>query len=154
MYWLRITAIGSMLLSIATTISPMSTGIANAQQNTAANEELRVPANGVGQLAKQLNLSSDQIHRLRRLQAESRGKNKHRRQELLTAKQELSQLLQGNASSQRIRQQRQQVQAIQREISDTNFENTLAIREILTPTQRVKLQQLLEQRRQHRGTLN
>jgi periplasmic protein CpxP/Spy len=46
------------------------------------------------------------------------------------------------------------VQSLQREIADTNFENTLAIREILTPEQRVKLQQVIEQRRQNRQKLN
>jgi periplasmic protein CpxP/Spy len=42
------------------------------------------------------------------------------------------------------------VQSLQREIADTNFEHTLAIREMLTPEQRVKLQQIMEQRRQNR----
>lgn len=155
MFWFRITALGSLLLSIATTIAPVGAEIAGAQPNAAKNgNKLRAPAAGIGQLVKQLDLSPTQLQRLRELQAASRGKNKQRRQALQIAKQELSQLLQGNASADQIRQKRQQVQALQREISDTNFENTLAIREILTPAQRLKLQQLIEQRRQNRGKLN
>ncbi len=144
----------SILLSIATTISPGCAEIAGAQKNTSTNGEFRVPAGGVSKLVKELNLSQDQIQRLQQLRTASKGKNKERRQALRTAKQELSQLLQGNATSDQIRQKRQQVQSLQREVSDTNFENTLAIREILTPEQRIKLQQIMQQRRQNRGKLN
>jgi periplasmic protein CpxP/Spy len=154
MSWLRTAMLVSILLSIATTISPGCAEIAGAQKNTSANGEFRVPAGGVSKLVKELNLSQDQIQRLQQLRTASKGKNKERRQALRTAKQELSQLLQGNATSDQIRQKRQQVQSLQREVSDTNFENTLAIREILTPEQRVKLQQIMQQRRQNRGKLN
>ncbi len=157
MSWLRLTTFVSILLSIATTIAPVGAEIAGAQNNPAVNGEFKVPAggaSGVGKLVNELNLSPDQIRRLQQLRTTAKGKNKERRQALRTAKQELSQLLQGNASSDQIRQKRQQVQSLQREVSDTNFENTLAIREILTPEQRVKLQQIVQQRRQNRGKLN
>lgn len=107
----------------------------------------------MGNLVKELNLSPDQIQRLQQLRKTSQGKTKERRQALRTARQELDRLLQGNASSDQIRQKRQQVQSLQREVADSNFENTLAIREILTPEQRVKWQQLIQQRRQNRVNL-
>ncbi len=154
MSWLRLTAFVSILLSIATTIFPVGAQIAAAQNNSSVNGEFKIPAGGVGKLVKELNLSPDQIRRLQQLRTASKGKNKERRQALRTAKQELSALLQGNATSDQIRQKRQQVQSLQREVSDTNFENTLAIREILTPEQRVKLQQIVQQRQQNRGKLN
>jgi periplasmic protein CpxP/Spy len=152
MSWFRLTAV-SILLSIATT-SPFYTHIASAQNTTTVNSEFKIPVGGVGKLAKELNLSPDQIRRLQQLRTASRGKNLARRQALQTARQELSTLLQGNASADEIRQKRQQVQSLQRELSDSNFENTLAIREILTPEQRVKLQQIVQQRQQNRGKLN
>lgn len=151
MSWFRLTAV-SILLSIATT--PLYAHIASAQSNTQVNSEFKIPAGGVGKLVKELNLSPDQIRRLQQLRTASRGKNLARRQALQTARQELSTLLQGNASADQIRQKRQQVQSLQREISDSNFENTLAIREILTPEQRIKLQQIVQQRQQNRGKLN
>lgn len=141
-----------MLLSIATT--PLYTDITSAQSNAPVNSEFKIPAGGVGNLVKELNLSPDQIRRLQQLRTASKGKNQERRQALRTAKQELSTLLQGNASSEQIRQKRQQVQSLQQDVSDSNFENTLAIREILTPEQRVKLQQIVQQRQQNRGKLN
>jgi periplasmic protein CpxP/Spy len=104
----------------------------------------------VGNIVKELNLSPDQIQRLQKLRTNSQGQTKEHRQVLRTARQELTQLLQGNASSNQIRQKRQQVQSLHREVADLNFENTLAIREILTPEQRVKLQQLVRQRPQNR----
>jgi periplasmic protein CpxP/Spy len=145
----RLLTLLSILLSIATTILPARADLLTAQNNRAANGELKIPAGGVGNLVKELNLSQDQIQRLQQLRKNSQGKTKERRQALRTAKQELTQLLQGSASSDQIRQKRQQVQTLQREIADTNFEHTLAIREILTPEQRVKLQQIVEQRRQN-----
>lgn len=152
MSWFRLTA-ASILLSIATT-SPFYLQIASAQNTTTANSEFKITTGGVGKLAKELNLSPNQIRRLQQLRTASRGKNLARRQALQTARQELSTLLQGNASGDQIRQKRQQVQSLQRELSDSNFENTLAIREILTPEQRVKLQQIVQQRQQNRGKLN
>jgi periplasmic protein CpxP/Spy len=153
MSWLRLTAFVSILLSIAPPIR-VGAQIAVAQANPPVNSESKIPAGGVGKLVKQLNLTPEQIRRLQQLRTASRGKNKERRQALRTAKQELSALLQGNATSDQIRQKRQQVQSLQRELSDSSFENTLAIREILTPEQRVKLQQIVQQRQQNRGKLN
>jgi periplasmic protein CpxP/Spy len=151
---LRLLTILSILLSISTTISPARADLLTAQNNTRSIDgEFKIPAGGVGNLVKELNLSPDQIQRLQQLRKTSQGKTKERRQALRTARQELNQLLQGNASSDQIRQKRQQVQSLQREVADSNFENTLAIREILTPEQRVKWQQLIQQRRQNRVNL-
>jgi periplasmic protein CpxP/Spy len=156
MSWFRIFMLLSILLSIATTSSPArSTGLV-AQNNPAPTGNFQAPAGGAGSLVKELNLSPDQIQRLQQLRIGNKGRNKQRRerrQALQIAKQELAQLLQGNASSEQIRQKRQQVQSIQREVADINFESKLAIREILTPEQRIKYNQLMQQRHQNRGKL-
>jgi periplasmic protein CpxP/Spy len=149
---LRISIALPILLSSIVTLSSAQARVM-AQQPPQSTGEVRIPAGGVSKLSKELNLTADQIQRLEKMRVDSTGKNKERRLALRTAKQELSQLLQGNATADRIRQKRQQVQALQREISDLNFENTLAIREILTPEQRTKLQQIVQQRRQNRGKL-
>jgi periplasmic protein CpxP/Spy len=142
----------SIFLSIAP-IVPARADLALAQNNQVPNGELKIPAGNLNNLSKELNLSREQIQKLQQLRKNAQGKNKERRQTLQTAKQELNQLIQGNASTDQVRQKRQQVQSLQREIADTNFENTLAIREILTPEQRVKLQQIVAQRRQNRQQL-
>jgi len=150
---LRLLTILSVLVSIATIGSPARSDLSTAQNNRSVNRQLQVSAGGVLNLVRELNLSPDQTQRLQQLRKNAQGKNKERRQALQTTKRELTQLLQGNGSSNQIRQKRQQVQNLQREIADTNFENTLAIREILTPDQRVKLQQIVAQRRQNRRSL-
>jgi periplasmic protein CpxP/Spy len=139
----------SILLVVAPTL-PVSANLLIAQQNRSPNGELKIPAGNLNNLAKELNLSREQIQKLQQLRKNAQGKTKERRQILQVAKQELNQLIQGNASTDQVRQKRQQVQSLQREIADANFEQTLAIREILTPDQRVKLQQIMEQRRQNR----
>jgi periplasmic protein CpxP/Spy len=147
----------SILCAMSITILPAQADRLHLQQlrqhiaqNRSPNGELKIPAGNLGNLAKELNLSQDQIQQLQKLRKNSQGKTKERRQILQAARQELNQLIQGNASADRVRQKRQQVQSLQREIADSNFEQTLAIREILTPEQRVKLQQIMEQRRQNR----
>jgi periplasmic protein CpxP/Spy len=145
----RLLTCSSIFLSIAP-ILPARADLALAQNNQVPNGELKIPAGNLNNLAKELNLSREQIQKLQQLRKNAQGKTKERRQTLQAAKQELNQLIQGNASTDQVRQKRQQVQSLQREIADTNFEHTLAIREILTPEQRVKLQQLIEQRRKNR----
>jgi periplasmic protein CpxP/Spy len=147
----RLLTILSTLLTFMTIGLPARAERSLAQTtNRPATGQLQVPAGGVLNLVKELNLSRDQIQRLQQLRKNAQGQNKERRQALRSARQELAQLIQGNGSSDQIRQKRQQVQSLQREIADTNFEKTLAIREILTPEQRVKLQQIVERRRQNR----
>jgi periplasmic protein CpxP/Spy len=143
----------SIFLSIAS-ILPARADLSLTQNNQSPNGQLKIPSGNLNNLAQELNLSREQIQKLQQLRKNAQGKNKERRQTLQVAKQELNQLIQGNASANQVRQKRQQVQSLQREIADTNFENTLAIREILTPEQRVKLQQVIEQRRQNRQKLN
>jgi periplasmic protein CpxP/Spy len=146
----RLPAVLSTLFIFATSGLPARADLTTTQNNRPATGQLQVPASGVLNLVQQLNLSRDQIHRLQQLRKNAQGQNKERRQALQVAKQELTQLIQGTGSSDQIRQKRQQVQSLQREIADTNFEQTLAIREILTPEQRIKLQQIAAQRRQNR----
>ncbi len=146
----RLLTLLSTLFILATSGLPARADLNTTQNNRPATGQLQVPAGGVLNLVQQLNLSRDQIQRLQQLQKNAQGQNKERRQALQVAKQELTQLIQGTGSSDQIRQKRQQVQRLQREIADTNFEQTLAIREILTPEQRVKLQQIAAQRRQNR----
>ena len=152
MSYLRLLTCLSIFLSIVT-ILPARADLSLNQTNQSPNGELKIPAGNLNNLAKELNLSPEQIQKLQQLRKNTQGKNKERRKTLQTAKQELNQLIQGNASTDQVRQKRQQVQSLQREIADTNFDNTLAIREILTPEQRVKLQQIRVQRRQDRQKL-
>jgi periplasmic protein CpxP/Spy len=154
MLWFRIPLLLSILVSFVTTISPARADLLMTQTNRSATGDVKIPRGGVGNLVKELNLSRDQIQRIQKLRADAQGKTKERRQALRLARQELNQLLQGNASADLVRQKRQQVQSLQREVADNNFENTLAIREMLTPDQRVKLQQLIQQRRQNQGGAN
>ena len=152
MSYLRLLTCLSIFLSVVT-ILPARADLLLNQTNQSPNGELKIPAGNLNNLAKELNLSPEQIQKLQQLRKNTQGKNKERRQTLQAAKQELNQLIQGNASTDQVRQKRQQVQSLQREIADTNFENTLAIREILTPEQRVKLQQIRAQRRQNQQKL-
>ncbi len=165
----RFMAFLPILLSITSTISPAQADLVinsaqplvpqqqvnwkTAQNNRSLNRELKTPMGNVSNLAKELNLSPDQIQRLQKLRENAQNQTRERRQTLQKSRRELAQLIQGSASSDQIRQKRQQVQSLQREVGDINFEQTLAIREILTPEQRAKLQEIIKQRRQNRPQL-
>jgi periplasmic protein CpxP/Spy len=145
MSWLRTV---SVLLACISVLS-----IAPAYANPRADGTFRLPKQQMGQLTKDLNLTPDQVRQIQKLRQDSQEKLKGRRQALEQAKQELAQLISSNASSDQIRQKRKQVRDIRQELEDFRFENGLAIRDILTPEQRVKLQQLMQARRQERGKL-
>ncbi len=150
---LQIFRLVSLLSSFAIAIAPVQAQLLFAQANSSPSGEIKISPKAISKLVKELNLSADQIQKLGVLQNSDKSKLRASRQALRGAKQELAQLLQSSGNAVQIRQKRQQVQALQREVADANFETTLAIREILTSEQRVKLQQLIQQRRQNRGRL-
>jgi periplasmic protein CpxP/Spy len=148
---LRNCSVFCLLLSVIA-IDPVRASYRMAQGGN-VNGEFKLPTKQMGQLTKDLNLTKDQIQRIQKVRKESQLKLKERRQAFQTAKQELSQLIASNATSDRVRQQRKQVQSLRQEVEDLRFENSLAIRDILTPEQRVKLQQLMQTRSRDSGKL-
>jgi periplasmic protein CpxP/Spy len=150
---LRTYALLLLLLSTLTVAPAQAHAHRRIAQGVTDNGVLKIPAQQMGKLTKELNLSNDQVQRIQKIRQDSEAKLKERRQALKTAKQELSQLVAGSGSSDRIRQQRKQVQSLRQEVEDMRFENGLAIREILTPEQRVKLQQIVQSRKPNSGKL-
>jgi Spy/CpxP family protein refolding chaperone len=148
MSWFRISTLFLLLLSASVTVTPAQAELLVAQSNPQSGE-FKVRGERVGKLIEELKLSPDQVKRLQQIRQDSQTKIKSRRLALKTARQELKTLMNSNSATvDQIRQKRKQVQSLQQEVADIGFENTLAIRDVLTPEQRVKLQQLMQQRRQ------
>ncbi len=60
----------------------------------------------------------------------------------------------GNASDDQLRQQHQEMQALRQQVETRRFETMLQIRKVLTPEQRAKAAQLMQEHRgghHHRG---
>jgi Spy/CpxP family protein refolding chaperone len=96
---------------------------------------------------QELNLTSQQIAQIEQIRNQSKQKNASTRQALRQAQQELVILLGGNASKEQLRSKYNQIRGLRQQLTDAEFENTLAIRDVLTPEQRQKFIELMFKRR-------
>jgi Spy/CpxP family protein refolding chaperone len=131
---------------VAVVSSAISHSIALAQLNQPKRAEAR------GRL-KELNLSSEQIQKIRQIRSQYQGRLTQQRQAVQQAQRELKELMAGNASTEQVRQKFDQVQRLRQELSDTRMEIMLAIRKVLNPEQRQKLADLMRQRGNSLGGL-
>lgn len=98
---------------------------------------------------KDLNLTPNQIQQIQAIRKQSRGKIAQKRQALRQAQQQLQALLASTASKQQVQDKYNQVRTLRQELADAQFENTLAIREILTPEQRQKFAEHMYKQQQN-----
>ncbi|UIE38779.1 Spy/CpxP family protein refolding chaperone [Leptodesmis sichuanensis] len=131
---------------VAVVSSAISHSIALAQLNQPKRAEAR------GWL-KELNLSSEQIQKIRQIRSQYQGRLTQQRRAAQQAQRELKELMAGNASTEQVRQKFDQVQRLRQELSDTRMESMLAIRKVLNPEQRQKLADLMRQRGNSLGGL-
>ncbi len=95
---------------------------------------------------QELNLTKEQIQKIQAIRRQYQDRLTQQRQSVKQAQQSLKDLMaSGNASSEQIRQQFNQVQALQQTLADTRMESMLAIRTVLTGEQRQKLTELMRQ---------
>lgn len=92
-----------------------------------------------------LNLSDQQKQEMERIRRKYQALILPRRQNLRQAKQDLSNLMVGNSSIEVIRAKHQEVSSLQQQINNLYFESVLEMREILTPSQRTQLAQIIQQ---------
>jgi Spy/CpxP family protein refolding chaperone len=95
---------------------------------------------------KDLDLTPQQTQQIQAIRQQYQAQLTQRRQAMRQAHQELRDLMAGNASADQVRQKFNQVKELRRTLADTQFESMLAIREVLTPTQRQKFADRLQQR--------
>jgi Spy/CpxP family protein refolding chaperone len=96
---------------------------------------------------QELNLTSQQLAQIEQIRNQSKQQNSSARQALRQAQQELVTLLGGNASKEQLRSKYNQIRGLRQQLADAEFENTLAIRDVLTLEQRQKFIELMFKRR-------
>ena len=103
-----------------------------------------------GRMLKQLNLSPEQLQKLKTI----RDRDPNKMSELVVqsrqANKELRDLLASTESSDVIRAKHTQVQNLQQELQKQHFERMLAMREVLTPQQRSQLNEIMQKNRPNR----
>lgn len=140
------------ILGLALTVGAAGTLVSsspvNSQPNPPANKEPNqnhTPSRG--NLMRDLNLSTEQIDKLKEIRQTYHQQIVEANSSLRTAQQELTKMMTGSASVKSIRDKYQEVVLLKEQLNNLRFASMLEMREVLTPTQRAKLAQLMEQNR-------
>ncbi|HAC63967.1 MAG TPA: hypothetical protein DCF68_10620 [Cyanothece sp. UBA12306] len=105
---------------------------------------------GAEKLMEQLDLSDTQIQQLNTVRQKYRPQLEELRKKIQGTRQELGQMIQGNASSTDLTKKHQELTNLDQKMHNLRFQSMLEMREILTPEQRVRFAQLMQQRRENR----
>lgn len=103
-----------------------------------------------GKLLQQLNLSNDQLQQIKNIRSRNNSEIRSSRQRARQLQQEIQDLMSGTASSDLVRAKFNELQSARQQAAKLQFEQMLAMREVLTPQQRSQLAQLIKQRRETR----
>ncbi len=146
----RISLLAVLILSVGSAVAladpnPQSPQIA---QNSPGARPQRRNKDG---LLQQLNLNQQQMQQMQAIRQKYRSQIAPRQQALRQARQELATLMNSTASASQIRSKNQQVEELQQQLQKLRFESMLEMREVMTPEQRAKFVQLMQQRRQQKG---
>lgn len=95
---------------------------------------------------RELNLTDDQLLQIRNLRQKQQEESGPLRNQLRQKQEELQTMLAGNSSPEQLRTKHQEIDQLRRKMSQMQFEQALAIREILTPTQRQRLAEIIRSR--------
>ena len=120
-------------------------------QRSSRTDEARSAGSWEARWIEELDLSADQSESIQAIREESRETMAPLREQLQQAREQLRSQMASDTSANQLRQQHGQVQALQQALGEQRFESMLAIREVLTPEQRTRMAELVEQHWGQRG---
>lgn len=132
----------SVLAALILSVSSVAVAAPNAKLSGAIAQNKQSGGNNI---AKELNLSQAQVQQIEGIRNKYKNQLAQTRQSLNQSQQELRNLMTGTAPESQVRSKYQQVQALQQQLGNLRFESQLAMRQVLSPTQRRKVTQLMEQ---------
>ncbi|MDX2244675.1 MAG: Spy/CpxP family protein refolding chaperone [Leptolyngbyaceae cyanobacterium bins.302] len=94
---------------------------------------------------RDLNLSPEQVQKIQEIRNQHQERLAEQKQAVRQAQQELKQLMASKASTEQIRQKFDQLQDLKQKLGNTRMEVMLAIRNVLNPEQRQKLNEVVKQ---------
>lgn len=100
-----------------------------------------------GKVLQQLNLTPDQLQKLKAVRDRDRPQMHELAQKLRQTNKELQDLLAGTEGSDLIRAKHTQAMSLQQDLQNKHFERMLTMREILTPQQRAQLKDIMQKNR-------
>jgi periplasmic protein CpxP/Spy len=151
------------LINITLPVSAQSASSLNPSEETATpqpeprNQANNGRGNAMGQLFQSLNLTPEQMQKLKSVQKENKDQIREQQRSLRAIRLEMQQMLGNNTPSATVLSKFQDVQQKQQSLNQLRFKSLLAMREVLTPTQRQQLSQQMMKRQgksQRKGLLN
>lgn len=142
------------ILSVSTTVTVAKSALNNQGELSPTREQL-IAQNQVrrglrtGKIIEQLNLTTEQQQQIAEIRQKYQGQLQPLREKIKVARAEMSNMMSGTATGDEIRDKHQEILTLHQQIGNIRFEILLETREILTPEQRTKFAQLMEQRRQN-----
>ncbi len=103
-----------------------------------------------GKVLKELNLSNEQLQQIKTIRERNRTEIMSSRQKLRQLHQEMRDLMAGNTSSDQLRAKFNEMQSLRAQVAKLQFEQMLAMRDVLTPQQRTQLAEIMKQRKGRR----
>ncbi|MEH2379764.1 MAG: Spy/CpxP family protein refolding chaperone [Nostoc sp.] len=135
----RVSILGVTMLALSSTIALAKPTLVSRQ--VIAQSPTSVPRTNGGKSGgwlKDLNLTSQQLQQIKQIHNQSKPQITQKSQVIRQGQQELHELIAGTATKEQVRDKYNQIKLVQQQLADVQFENTLAIREILNPDQRQK----------------
>ncbi|MBE9174145.1 Spy/CpxP family protein refolding chaperone [Synechocystis salina LEGE 06155] len=105
---------------------------------------------GQGQWMQSLNLTDSQKQQLEAIRQKYQGQMQSLSEQLRTSQNELRTLMAGNGSDSQIRAKHSQVANLRQQLGELRFNSMLESRQVLTPEQRQKFSELMQERRNSR----
>ncbi|WP_223341827.1 Spy/CpxP family protein refolding chaperone [Synechocystis sp. PCC 7339] len=105
---------------------------------------------GQGQWMQSLNLTDSQKQQLEAIRQKYQGQMQSLSEQLRTGQNELRTLMAGNGSDSQIRAKHSQVANLRQQLGELRFNSMLESRQVLTPEQRQKFSELMQERRNNR----
>jgi Spy/CpxP family protein refolding chaperone len=141
------TVMATLILAGGSTIA-LTDRSAIADSNQPLNLQIaqRKPRSAQANWLRELNLSPEQVQQIQDIRNQYQERLTTQQQAVRQAQQELKQLMASNASTEQIRQKFDQLQSLKQRLGATRMESMLAIRNVLNPEQRQKLNEVVRQR--------
>lgn len=128
------------------------TGVQIAQQKSEARRGGKRGGRGHGfkKILDQLDLSSEQSSQIKAIHDRNKQENETLHEEVKAQKKAMGELFASDASESELQQKHQEIQSLKQELKAARFEGMLEIREILTPEQKAKMNELMQERHNRR----
>ena len=143
----RVYVLALVLLSVGGAITLAQPQIRWSQLDAQAQQSPPVHGQRHG-LIQELNMTPAQIRQMQAIRKQYKDPIAQRAAQLRQAQQELQVLIASTDPGDKVRQQHDQVKALQQQLGDLRFESMLATRQILNPDQRRKFVEYMQKQQQ------